>query len=117
MRNNKLEKFERAQSRVAKIKGFYHHVFVFVLFSGLLLLMRGKMTEAIFGEAASYNSKAMDWVDWNLYLWGVILVIHALLVFGKIPLFVKKWEEREIEKYMDSSITEIQNDNQTDHGK
>lgn len=94
------DKFLRAKERVSKIKGFYRHIGVFVLFNIPLVLFEDRMAAAIFGERVASNPKAMEWVDWHLFIWGAILVIHALLVFGRIPAWIKKWEDRQIAKYM-----------------
>ncbi|MFS4447093.1 2TM domain-containing protein [Maribacter sp. 2307UL18-2] len=101
MKSNRFDKFERARDRIAQIKGFYRHVAIFILINVPLILMKGKL-----GDTIGYHTKAMDWVVWNFYIWCIILAIHALLVFGKIPLLIRKWEERQIEKFMDDSKNE-----------
>ena len=51
------------------------------------------MTIALFGMAALGNLGLMNWIDWNAYVWGVFLVLHALILFGNAHIFVRKWEE------------------------
>jgi hypothetical protein len=101
MESEGRNKFERAQRRVARIKGFYRHAVIFVVINGCLVILRDKIGVAIFGEIALDNPRIMSWVDWNLYVWLIILVVHAILVFKKTPYLVKDWEKRQIQKYMD----------------
>tara|TARA_R110002167_G_scaffold8323_3_gene38621 strand:+ start:64 stop:252 length:189 start_codon:yes stop_codon:yes gene_type:complete len=52
------------------------------------------------------NPEFLDWINWNVYgttiVWGIILVVHGIIVFGNISWYMKKWEEREIQKYINS---------------
>jgi hypothetical protein len=52
------------------------------------------------------NTEFLDWINWNVYgttiVWGIILVVHGIIVFGNISWYMKKWEEREIQKYINS---------------
>ncbi len=100
-KNNRQSKIERARSRVAKIKGYYRHIAIFIIINGFLLLSKKSIAIALFGEGNPVNSKAMSWVEWNLYIWLAILAIHTILVFGKAPLFMKKWEDRQIDKFIE----------------
>ncbi|MGB5434548.1 MAG: 2TM domain-containing protein [Maribacter sp.] len=100
MENKEIYKLERAHRRVAQIRGFYNHLGIFVVINTALLLLKDKMTVWLLGKEALNYPDAMDWIYWNAYVWVVILAIHALLVFGKIPFFVKKWEDRQMERYL-----------------
>ena len=100
MKSKERYKLERAHRRVAQIRGFYKHVGIFIVINTALLLLKDKMTVAFLGKEAMIYPDAMNWIYWNAYVWGGILAIHALLVFGKIPFFVKKWEDRQIERIL-----------------
>jgi hypothetical protein len=100
MENKEYKKFEKAQRRIARIKSFYNHLIVFVVFNAILLFLKDEMAIALFGEEALVHPEAMNWIEWNIYIWGAGLLIHALFVFGRVPFFVKKWEKRQIKKYM-----------------
>lgn len=100
MENKDYKKFEKAQKRIVQIKGFYNHMAVFIIINAVLLLSKEKMAIALFGEEALVHPNAMNWIEWNIYIWGAGLLIHGLFVFGRVPFFVKKWEERQIKKYM-----------------
>lgn len=100
MKNKFYNKYDRAKLRVERIRKFYNHLIVFILFNGVLFLLKDKMAEAILGEQASTYPEAMNWVYWNLFIWLLIICIHACVVFGKVPNIVKKWEERQLKKYL-----------------
>lgn len=101
MEINDHKKFEKAQRKIVKIKSFYNHLAAFIIINGVLLLSKEKMTTALFGEAASVHPNAMNWIEWNIYIWGAGLLLHALFVFGSTPFFIKRWEERQINNYLD----------------
>jgi hypothetical protein len=103
LENKEYKKFEKAKKKITQIKSFYNHAAVFVIINAVLLLSKHKMTVALFGEGASVHPKAMNWIEWNIYIWGAGLLIHAIFVFGRVPFFVKKWEERQIKKYMNEN--------------
>jgi len=100
MENKEHNKLERAQLRVAQIRRFYRHVGVFVIINVALLLSKDQMTIAFLGEKAMDHPEAMNWIYWNIYIWAAILAVHALYVFGNVPFFIKKWEKRQIERFM-----------------
>lgn len=103
MENEAYVKFKKAQRRIVQIKSFYNHLIVFVIFNAALFLMRDRMAIALFGEETLIHPNAMNWIEWNIYIWGAGLLLHALFVFGRVPFFVKKWEERQIKKYMNEN--------------
>ncbi len=109
MENIAHTQLKRAKQRVERIKSFYNHVVVFVLINGVLLLLKDEITIAIFGEEGLSIPKLMDWVNWNLYIWMGILTIHALIAFGKRPSFMRKWEARQINKYIEQDKSETYN--------
>lgn len=100
MENKEYKKFEKAKRRIDRIKSFYFHLIVFVVFNAILLLSKDSMAIALFGKGAIVHPKAMNWIEWNIYIWGAGLLVHAIFVFGRVPFFIKKWEERQIKKYM-----------------
>lgn len=104
MKQNNLTKLERAKKRVENIKGFYNHVVIYVLVNVTLLLFKEKFIFKIVSPEAIGNPDFLRWIDWNVYgtpiVWGIGLAIHGICVFSLTPKFLKKWEERQIEKYM-----------------
>jgi NADH:ubiquinone oxidoreductase subunit 4 (subunit M) len=101
----KRTKLERAQKRVAAIKGFYDHATIYLIVNILVLIFKGKFILTLLSEEAIGNPQFLNWIDWNIYgtpiLWGIGLLIHGLVVFGIRPKFLNEWEERTIKKYMD----------------
>lgn len=77
-----------AQRRVAAIKGFYIHLFVFALVNlGL--------------AGINYAGGGPWWVVWVVGGWGIGVVAHALAVFGRAPKAIAAWEERKVRQIMD----------------
>lgn len=107
MKNSMLSKYERAEIKVASIRGFYNHAMVFVIINLMLYLLRHKLTFILLNISALGNPEFLEWIDWNVFgttfVWGVILAIHGMIVFSDISFFIKKWEERQIQKYMNSN--------------
>jgi hypothetical protein len=107
MKNSVLSKYERAKIKVASIRGFYYHSIVFVSINLMLFLFRHKFTFILVDKNALGNPEFLEWIDWNVYgtaiVWGVILAIHGIRVLGEFSLYVRIWEERQIQKYMNSN--------------
>lgn len=86
---NEHEKTMRAKEQVESMIGFYVHLAVFVaVMTGLFFL--------------NYLSGDAWWVQWPLLGWGLGVVTHGLLVFGRTPRFVKTWQLRKIKQVKDS---------------
>jgi fatty acid desaturase len=78
-------KLMKARRQVAAIKGFYIHLFIFVL--------------VMLGLAAINLSVGRPWwVLWVLLGWGVGVLAHALTVFGHTSKRIQDWEERKIKE-------------------
>ncbi|KAB2846732.1 MAG: 2TM domain-containing protein [Hyphomicrobiaceae bacterium] len=85
---DEFEKRARAKQQIEAIKGFYLHAIIFTLVILILFFV---------------NWRASDvwWVQWPLLGWGLGLCLHALLVFGRVPGFVSRWEERKMKELTD----------------
>ena len=82
------ERLAQAKRRVAAIKGFYIHVFVFgVVILGLAII-----------DAATGGPW---WVQWVFLGWGIGVLAHALFVFVGGSRFVADWEERKTRELID----------------
>ncbi|WP_339656074.1 2TM domain-containing protein [uncultured Maribacter sp.] len=107
MKNSVLSKYERAKIKVASIRGFYYHAIAFVIINLMLYLFRHKFTFILINKNALGNPEFLEWIDWNVFgttiVWGVILAIHGIRVLGEFSLRVRIWEERQIQKYMNSN--------------
>jgi hypothetical protein len=40
------------------------------------------------------------WVAWAAIPWGLVLALHGLRVFDKIPFLNGDWERRKVEQYL-----------------
>ncbi|WP_130736159.1 2TM domain-containing protein [Flavobacterium sp. J27] len=84
--------YYKAKKRVEKIKGFYGHLFSYIVINLVLYLV----------NYITYpNDFWFDhWFYWQLLLWGIGLVIHGIVVFYSLPIFGKEWEERKVQEFM-----------------
>ena len=85
------EKLKRAKEQVKEIKGFYIHFAIYLLINAFILVNIYWQTDEFW-----------QWPHFvTLFGWGIGLAFHASKVFGFNLFFGKKWEERQIQKYMD----------------
>jgi hypothetical protein len=77
------ESVARAQRRIAALKGFYVHLFVFV--SVLIALL---VLNAVTG--------AGWWVQWVFFGWGIGVAAHAMATFWRTPRFMAQWEKKKL---------------------
>ncbi len=81
--------YKRALERVEEIKGFYIHLFIYVLVNlGLFLLNL-------------FTSPGRWWFYWPLFGWGIGLLGHAVGVFGVGRFFGQDWEERKLKEILE----------------
>ncbi len=94
------DKLERAKKQVEEMKGFYIHLAIYIIINGFILVN-------IFIRSLSDGDRF-----WGLhtlftpFFWGIGLAFHASKVFGYNPFFGKKWEERQIKKYIEKDEQE-----------
>jgi hypothetical protein len=82
------QRLARAMRRVAALKGFYIHLFIFVLvLTGLTII-----NAAVGGPW---------WVLWVLLGWGIGILAHGLTVFGQSSRIIADWEERKLRQLLD----------------
>ena len=81
-------RFEQARDRVAAIKGFYIHLFIFVAVNlGLL--------------AINLFDREVWWAQWPFLIWGLGVLGHAYAVYGSGISFMQNWERRKMKEFMD----------------
>ena len=101
---SKKSSYEKAQAKVKRIKGFYNHLFIYVLFLILWFTLAGRFFGFIGASIGDADDGFFEWANINLWLnpliWGVIVVIHAFFVFGTTGKRIRKWEDRKIEEFM-----------------
>ena len=81
------ERLARARRRLAALKGFYIHLFVFVMVMvGLTII--------------NLASGGPWWVLWVLFGWGIGVLAHAITVFGRSSQAIADWEERKLRQFL-----------------
>ncbi len=76
-----------ARRRVAALKGFYIHLFVFAMVvAGLIVI--------------NLAAGGPWWVLWVLLGWGIGILAHAVTVFGRTSQAIADWEERKLRQFM-----------------
>jgi len=104
MAKEKLDKLAKAKQKVEAIKGFYNHVVVYVVINIFLFFFKDKFVLTILNKNAIGDPDFLNWIDWNFYgtpiIWGLVLAIHGIVVFGTFSRFFTKWEDRQIKKIM-----------------
>ncbi len=101
------QKRKRARERVEVLKGFYNHVKIFVLINGFLYLTKSGLFNRFMPEGFQMEPYYFGWLELNLIIWGGILVVHGIFVFHNRLPFFKKWEERQIRKFMEKDQDEV----------
>lgn len=96
---------ETAKKRVKELKGYYRHIMIFVVVNGILVLLKTGELTSLMPAAFPKKMYYYDWVNANILIWAVILLVHTLIIFRHKITFFKKWEERQIQKYMDEDKT------------
>jgi len=95
-------KMQKAHKRVEALKGFYKHLLVYLIVNIALFIVRGNILEFFVNESPDKNF--IEWIDWNILIvpifWGIGLIFHGVKVFQYKFHFIKKWEEKRIEKYI-----------------
>jgi 2TM domain-containing protein len=85
---SEADKLANAKRRVAALKGYYIHLFVFVaVLLGLALI--NAATDGVW------------WVQWVLLGWGIGILAHAIFVFAGGSRLVADWERRKMRELID----------------
>ena len=74
------DRYEAARQRVQQKKSFYAHALAFIVINIVFLIVAG-----------------WSWL-WVTLFWGIGLAVHAYRVFFADSDWLKRWEERAIEK-------------------
>lgn len=79
---------ERAKRRLAAVKGFYIHLFVFVLVvAGLVVI--------------NWLTGGPWWALGVFLGWGIGVLAHGFAVMGHRSKSLADWEKRKLEQFMD----------------
>ncbi|MFS4467983.1 2TM domain-containing protein [Maribacter sp. 2210JD10-5] len=104
--NYEKAKLDEARLKVAKIKGFYSHLTVYLVINTTLTITK-LMGNSYYGETFMgpfwHFSTFATW-----FFWGIGLFFHGLKVFSANSAFMMKWEERQIQKFMENDRNEVE---------
>lgn len=88
-------RFEIAKKRVKKLKNYYIHLFVFGI--GIVVFL------AKYYLGFTLNIFPIKYINFNFMLvWALILGAESVSLFFTENIFGSKWEQRKIEKIIDS---------------
>lgn len=93
------KKYERAKKQIDNEKGWYSHLFAYIVFCTIeQLFYAGIFDDGVYTSYIPFWARLITPI-----LWGIGLFIHWLFVFKglRFNAFYKKWEARKIKKYME----------------
>ncbi len=82
------EKYDRAKKKVEKLKGFYIHLTIYLIFVVVFIYL-------------NFISTRWPWAIFPIVGWGIGVLGHATDTFEYNILFGKEWEKRKIREFMD----------------
>ena len=95
----KDENFKIAYRKVKKIKGFYSHLKVYVFVNVIIIF--SSLNRNFFGSQFE-ESGLFDLDTYSTAIpWGIALLIHGFVVFGRDVFFSNDWEQKKIQKFME----------------
>lgn len=80
--------YERARKRVEELRGFYHHLFIYLIFVPFFIWL-------------NIISTGFPWAIFPIVGWGIGVACHAADVYNYNIFFGKDWEERKIREFLD----------------
>jgi len=87
------EKYQLAKKRVKRIRGFYIHLFIYIVVNICIVILDSNRQYVVDGNLQL-------WAFSNIFFWGIGVFAHWASVFGPNVLLTRKWEERKIEELM-----------------
>ncbi|CAM3477205.1 2TM domain-containing protein [Zobellia roscoffensis] len=90
----------RAKKKIERLKGFYIHLAVFIIVN--IMVISGSVVGHM-NNGDSFVEAFFNFGTFSTFIfWGIGVLFHGTKVFSYNPFFSKAWEERQIQKYMDS---------------
>ena len=80
---------DEAIAHVRNSKHFYKHLFTYLVVIGFLFVVD------------FISSPDSFWVQWPALGWGIAVALQGLRTWGRLNLFGKEWEQRQIKKHME----------------
>ncbi len=101
MNNNQLdansELYKKAKLRVEELKGYYTHLGIYFIVNIFLFLLD------------VFNDPSQWWFYWTTLGWGIGIAAHTFAIFGIAGMFGEKWENEQIEKYIQKNNSDQSN--------
>lgn len=98
----KSDTFNRAKTKVEKLKKFYTHLAIFLVINSLIT---GINVSNSLGSWDAFTKDLLSFSTLSTWLvWGLILGVHAFSVFIFPSILGYDWEERKIEQLMDDEL-------------
>ena len=94
--------YRRARARIREIKIFFSSLVTYLAVNVVLFLIN------------YLTSPDRYWFYWVALIWGVFIVVKAFKVFVFGGLFGRKWEQRQIDKYMEKDQGNFNQNNTID---
>lgn len=92
----------RAKKRVNRIKKFYSHAVVYVVVNIAIIFVKLHFYDYFSDTIPGMDWYEVNWLGWEIIstpiIWGLFLLVHGVRVL--LTPFSEKWEERQIQKYM-----------------
>jgi hypothetical protein len=89
--------YRRARHQVRRLRGWYIHALIFTVVIGFAWLRY--WFGPTFVDVGAYRHLPRMPLVWTLG-WGFALLVHGLVVGGRIGPFSQDWEDRQIKKYL-----------------
>ncbi len=97
--NKNSEKYQLAKKQLGEIKGFYIHLFIYLIVNLCIIVSNYNYKLSIIDAFFSWSTLG------TAVFWGIGLVSHWSRVFGKNLLFNKDWEEKKIKEFMETKTS------------
>ncbi|MCG2611051.1 2TM domain-containing protein [Flavobacterium sp. SM15] len=91
--NNFDQRYQAAEKRVKRLKGFYSHLLAYVIVNIMIVCLNIRDLKP--GESYFQFQNFF-----TAFFWGIGLLAHGVSVFGHHLIFGKNWEERKIKEFM-----------------
>jgi hypothetical protein len=83
------EAYDRARRRVGHIRGFYNHLFNYIVINSFLAVLN------------VLTDPSYLWFFWVAGGWGLAVAFHAYSTFATGGIPGRRWEERKIRELME----------------
>ncbi|GAB5399805.1 MAG: 2TM domain-containing protein [Aureisphaera sp.] len=94
LENSQQERYLRAKKQVEKIKGFYMHLAIYLIFVFIFIWI-------------NFRTTSFPWALFPIVGWGLGILGHAIDTYSINPFLGKNWEQRKIKEIMDKEESSL----------